>query len=191
MDTLMHPNQHNIFFVPIWGYIIKGEQYHSSDYLDLIENLQATEPSARKSNFGGWQSRDNLHKEGVFQELNKSLLLLANDIAKSQALPPVHLISMWANINYKNSFNAPHTHEGIFSGVFYLTAPENSGKLIFKNPVVRSETSPYKLADYPIQPAPLACIIFPSWLEHYVEPSLSDEKRVSLSFNFDIERPIS
>lgn len=191
METLMHPNQHNIFFVPIWGYVLKGENYHSSDYLDLINRLEATEPSVKKSNFGGWQSRDNLHKEGVFQELRNTLSTLANDVAKSQMLPPVHMISMWANVNYKNSFNAPHSHEGIFSGVFYLTTPKNSGKLIFKNPVVRSDISPYKIADYPIHPGPLTCIIFPSWLEHYVEPNLSEEKRISLSFNFDIERPIS
>jgi uncharacterized protein (TIGR02466 family) len=187
----MHPNQHNIFSVPIWGYIINSEKYHSSDYLDLISHLEETEPSKKKSNFGGWQSRSDLHKEGLFQEFKKVILILANDIAKSQDLPELHLISMWANINYKHSFNAAHTHEGILSGVFYLKTPPNCGKLILESPAVRADTSPYKIRNYPVEPSPLSCIIFPSWLSHYVEPNMSDEKRISLSFNFDIKREIS
>ena len=49
----------------------------------------------------------------------------------------------------------------------------------------------YKIRNYPVEPSPLSCIIFPSWLSHYVEPNMSDEKRISLSFNFDIKREIS
>lgn len=186
----MHPNQHNIFHVPIWGFMLNSEKYHMYDYIELLERLEETEPSKKKSNFGGWQSRDDLDKEGVMQEFKKVLLTIANDIAASQNLPEVHLINLWGNINYKNSFNAAHTHEGIFSGVFYLRTPKNCGRLIFQNPVVRADTSVYKIKDYPIDPVPLACIIFPSWLEHYVEPNLSEEKRICLSFNFDIERPV-
>jgi len=141
----MHPNQHNIFSVPIWGYILNSEKYHSSDYLDLILNLEETEPSKKKSNFGGWQSRSDLHKEGLFQEFRKVLLTIANDIAKSQDLPELYLINMWANVNHKHSFNAAHTHEGILSGAFYLKTPPNCGRLIFESPAVRADTNPYKI----------------------------------------------
>lgn len=190
-SILMHPNQHNIFHVPIWGFMLNKEKYHAINYIEFLEEIESCEPTQKKSNFGGWQSRDNLHREGIFQELKKVLLLIANDIGKSQNLPELHMINMWGNINYKHSFNAAHTHEGIFSGVFYLKTPSNCGRLIFQNPAIRADMSLHRVKDYPLDPAPLACIIFPSWLEHYVEPNMSEEKRICLSFNFDIQRDIS
>ena len=90
---------------------------------------------------------------------------------------------MWANINDKYNYNAHHTHEGILSGVFYLHVPENSGRLILVDPAVRNHNSVIKNSNYGIKPERLACIVFPSWLEHYVEPNQSDEYRISISFN--------
>lgn len=181
-------NKIELFPTPIWGFVLNSEKYHLYDYIDLLKNLEATEPTVKKSNFGGWQSKENLHQESIMQELKKILLDIANEIAVAQNFPEVDIISLWGNINHKHSFNAAHVHEGIFSGVFYLQTPKNCGKIVFKNPIVRAETTIYRIKDYPVEPSPLACIIFPSWLEHYVEPNMNDDARISLSFNFDIKR---
>ena len=181
-------NEHAIqlFQTPIWGYMLTNEKYHAEDYLERILELYTTEPSASKSNAGGgWQSRDDLHEDPIFREFVKSILVksIANDILKDYDVSDYRVQSMWANVNQQHSFNYHHTHEGYLSGVFYLKVPKNSGRLVFTNPAIRSESHPIRVRNYPITPEPLACIVFPSWLEHYVEPNLSNDTRISISFN--------
>lgn len=184
----MHSNEHLIFPVSIWGYIISGEKYHALDYIELLKRLETEEPSVKKSNFGGYQTRDNLHKEGVMQEFVKLITSIANDAAKTRNIAHLEMISMWGNINYKKDSNGSHTHEGILSGVFYLQVPENGGNLVFCNPAVRAHNHVLRNGDYPIIPSNLSCILFPSWLEHYVTPNMSEMPRMSLSFNFDTRK---
>jgi len=42
-----------------------------------------------------------------------------------------------------------------------------------------------------VQPQNLLLLLFPSWLEHYVEQNMSDESRISLSFNIGVKNAIS
>ncbi len=176
----------NIFEVPIWGFILNNEKYHCSDYIQRILEIQSTEPSAKKSNFGGYQSRDNLHEEGIFQELVSSINKIVNDAVSSEIDHHIKINALWANVNSYKDCNGAHVHGGTISGVFYLQVPEKCGNLVLCNPAVRSDASPFKKRNYFIQPQHLACILFPSWLEHYVEPNLNPNvPRISLSFNLD------
>jgi uncharacterized protein (TIGR02466 family) len=180
----MKDNQENIFQTPIWGFMLKDQHYQTYDYVDKVLELQSKETSEKKSNFGGWQSRDNLNDtEGIFREFISTLEKISNNILCDKSNKRFKVTEMWANVNYKYCYNAAHTHGGILSGVFYLQVPENSGKLIFCNPAVRADGHLLRPKNYPIVPERLACIMFPSWLEHYVEPNLSDEPRISISFN--------
>jgi len=182
----MHPNQENIFGVPIWGFILKEQLYQNVDYTDYILNLQEKQYSRTKSNKGGFQSKDDLHTHSIFQELNRDILSACKSIL-SFPDKNVYMQSMWANINEHGDFNMPHIHEGVLSGVFYCKTPENCGRLILQDPAVRSNVSLIKNSDFAVNPEELALIIFPSWLEHYVEPSQSEELRVSISFNIGIK----
>lgn len=186
MNSTEH--QHNIFATPIWGYTLTTEQYAASDYIEYIQELATLEPSQHKSNSGGWQSRDNLHEDGIFREfVTGTLKKIAQSIISEYSNRAANIQSMWANINYTHSFNYHHTHEGALSGVLYLQVPQNSGRLVFTNPAIRGHNSIIRQANYAINPSPLACIIFPSWLEHYVEPNNSDSPRISISFNIGTE----
>jgi uncharacterized protein (TIGR02466 family) len=150
--------------------------------------LKANNKSLKKSNFGGWHSTCNLYQHGIFKELGSALLRLAKSVASPYSEADFEFMEMWAMVNDKRSYNAHHIHEGILSGVFYLQVPEDSGRLILCNPAVRSHSHPIRNKDYPIQPERLALIMFPSWLEHYVEPSNSDGERISISFNIGEKR---
>ena len=184
----MKDNQHNIFSTPVWGFILNDQQYQSQDYIDYILAMTEKEPSAMKSNFGGWQSRDNIHEtEGIFREFTSSLSKIANNILCEMNCRPVEVKEMWANVNGKYCYNGAHTHSGILSGVFYLQTPPNSGKLVLINPAVRADGHLIRSSNYQITPEKLACIIFPSWLEHFVESNLSDELRISMSFNIGVK----
>ena len=112
--------------------------------------------------------------------------------------------NLWANVNGKGAVNIPHLHTGsLLSGVYYVMVPPNSGSLKIMNP------NPYNFATFSffgglekftegptpfttdtmeIVSGPGALVIFPSHLCHYVLPNLSEEKRISLSFNTKITR---
>ena len=195
--STMKDNQHDIFSTPIWGFILNDQQYQSQDYIDYILAMAKKEPSQKKSNFGGWQSRDNIHEtEGIFREFTSGLNRIANNIFydvskihKDRVTDGqyVEVEDMWVNVNGKYCSNGAHTHSGILSGVFYLQTPKNSGRLMLINPAVRADGHFIRVSNYPIVPEKLACIMFPSWLEHYVEPNLSDELRISISFNIGVK----
>lgn len=182
-STPMHSNQHNVFTNPVWGYVLNDQHYQVMDYVEYILDLKANNESLKKSNFGGWHSECNLHEHGIFKEFSSSLLSIAKEVVSPYTSADLQFVEMWAMVNDKRSYNAHHIHEGILSGVFYLQVPEDSGRLILCNPAVRSHSHRIRNKDYPIEPQRLALIMFPSWLEHYVEPSNSDGERISISFN--------
>ena len=183
----MHYNQHNLFETPIWGFVLNDQNLQTLDYSEYILDLADTEYSEKKSNMGGWQSRSNLFEDPIFQEFNQSILNAAAGILREYTNKEPYIQSMWANVNAKGDYNGQHTHEGELSGVFYCQVPENSGKLVFVNPAVRSYISVIRNKNFYVDPERLALIMFPSWLEHYVESNQNDDPRISISFNIGIK----
>lgn len=176
------------FETPIWGFVLTEHQHQAVDYLNKITELSQQNETTIKSNFGGWQSDDYLHQQPIFREVISTITNLCNVVASNYLGTQVSgtINECWANVNYRHCFNAHHVHGGDLSGVFFLQTPEQSGKLVFVNPAVRAQSRRFAHSNYGLQPQPLALIIFPSWLEHYVEPNLTDTPRVSMSFNYDI-----
>ena len=85
----------------------------------------------------------------------------------------------WININKKTHFNVPHNHPCcIFSGVFYIKTPYNSGNFAFYRNI-----HVYKSTEL-IKPEENMLILFPSHFDHYVEPNNSNQDRISISFNY-------
>ena len=79
-----------------------------------------------------------------------------------------------------------HIHGAEISGVFYVKVPEgDSGRLVLVDPRTRVNMSEKRLRslNFPIDPKEGTFVLFPSWLEHYVEPNKSDGIRISMSFN--------
>ena len=179
----------DILSVPIWGMQITDE--NSSFNQELINFsywLKDNTGGKQRSNKLGWQSTDSLFQEyaDFLKPLIEPISTLCNDIVKDHSeriKAPVLVDSMWLNINPQYSYNAHHVHSGTLSGVYWISIPENSGRLVLVNPAGRSEASRIRVKNYGLTPTPGACIIFPSWLEHYVEPNENTKDRLSISFN--------
>tara|TARA_R100001015_G_C4579733_1_gene136440 strand:- start:202 stop:762 length:561 start_codon:yes stop_codon:yes gene_type:complete len=148
------------------------------------------------SNYGGWQgpSLEQISKPfiKVFNEIDK---IVAGIIKELRIKDHVKLHNYWFNVNGKGSFNRPHNHFGaIVSGVYYIDTPQDSGKLIFKNTYPVHEYyglnidgfNQYNSTEWNIQPKENLCVLFPSYLTHYVESNLSNKDRISISFNYGI-----
>jgi uncharacterized protein (TIGR02466 family) len=132
----------------------------------------------------------------VFQPLVNELFTMMNDIWQEEWLDrkPV-LGNMWANINPPGGYNAPHIHpNSLFSGVYYIKTPENSGDLVCNEPragaqlnmPARKKGKPPKhlWREVHLKPMEGRIIIFPYYLWHCVEPNQSNDIRISVSFNF-------
>lgn len=190
----------NIFSIPI-----------DFDFLDVdcrtIEKIcydeKNKDPKGNKlSNAFGWQSKsfDSKNYEKNHQELflNK-ILFKTNNFANQIGLNfKLKITNYWININSTNGYNDAHTHPGsILSGCLYIKVPkENCGSIIFENAnaeLIESymyhwhkktdEFSDTFSTSWVHQPMESKCLIFPSWLKHSVKPNLSDDDRISISFN--------
>ena len=162
-----------------------------------ILNLKKEDPKGRKiSNNGGWQSNffTQIQKpfEKLFNNINKSILTIQNKLKLKNKLV---LDNYWCNINYLGSFNKPHRHNGsIVSGVYYVKVPKNSGNIVFTQPYILAmyqelyEFNQYNSETWNIAPEENKCLLFPSYLEHYVESNLNKKERISISFNYGFQK---
>ena len=150
----------------------------------------------KKTNVKGWHSETNMHELPQFKSLVDELFKMQFEVFKEEWLDrEPRLGNMWANINPPGGYNRPHIHaNSLFSGVYYIKAPANSGKLVCNDPrpgvqtvmPTRKKGQPPKhlWREVHLEPKVNRIIMFPSWLWHYVEPNESNDIRISVSFNF-------
>ena len=83
----------------------------------------------------------------------------------------------WFNLMAPGDVTTAHTHDDdqeLFSAVYYITVPENSGDLVFITDVQRTQVTP-KAGQF---------IFFDPSLKHEVTENNSSEERLSIGFNF-------
>lgn len=152
---------------------------------------------------GAWHSQDDLNRRPAFEPLVEEVTLLARQVFTDLDYDPAfvpRIDNMWANVSPKHAFNRMHVHPGvIWSGVYYVQAPENSGRIFFSDPRVQAQMlrprvhkdgneKAHNWSEVFYEPIAGRIILFPAWLLHEVEPNLSEEagdaaNRISISFN--------
>ena len=162
---------------------------------DILE-WSKQDQGLKKTNVKGWHSQTDMHTKPEYKPLVDQLFLAINMIWKEEWLDREPILgNMWANINQPGGYNRPHIHpNSLFSGVYYIKAPPNCGKLVCNDPRPGIQTvMPTRVKGSPpkhlwrechIDPIPGRIIIFPAWLWHAVEPNESNDIRISVSFNF-------
>jgi uncharacterized protein (TIGR02466 family) len=149
-----------------------------------------------KTNVNGWHSTTDMNKKHEYDPLSKELFAMQEEIFEKEYLTQKPALgNMWANINYPGGFNRPHLHpNALFSGVYWIKAPEKSGKLMLyePRPGVHTTMPNRKKGKLPPQlwreihytPKAGMMVMFPAWLWHEVRPNQSNDIRISVSFNF-------
>jgi len=163
---------------------------------DHIMRWSQNDKGVSKTNAGGWHSKTDMNTKKEYNPLTRELFNMQEEIYQKEhlSLKPV-CGNMWANINYPKCFNRPHIHpNSLFSGVYYVTAPKNSGNFMIYDPRpgVQMAMPNRKEGKLPTElwrevhyePVAGRCIMFPSWLWHEVKPNESNDTRISVSFNF-------
>jgi len=161
-------------------------------YKKEILDLKSVKDTVSKSNYGGWQSGGFETVPKNFKNLFKKISANVKEVEKKLSLSKeLRLHNLWYNVNGLGSFNRPHDHPNcVVSGVYYISIPKNSGSIIFLNEDVGKFYTlidlynEYNSSTWKIDPEENKCILFPSYLKHYVEPNLNKKERISISFNY-------
>jgi len=137
-----------------------------------------------------------------FAELKKQLDKAAAKFAKALHWDmdglALELDAIWVNILGEGGHHTGHIHPGsVISGTYYVCVPEGAGRLKFEDPrLAMMMAAPQLVDDAPeearrfvyAQPKEGHCLLWESWLRHEVMPSLSEEARISVSFNYAVRR---
>ena len=185
--------QQNLWPTPIWQTQIwefmrsKTRVTFNEDFIGWIQSKMKDDNSVRKSNRGGWQS-DLFKATGEFEPLAKEIAGFVSHI--NLGIEKIKIPQLWVNVNKKGDWNTIHQHgQYNLAGTYYVKVPEDSGRIVFRDPRPAAISNKF-LVDrfdkgefFNIKPLEGMLIIWPSYLDHFVEPSNSDEERISISFD--------
>jgi uncharacterized protein (TIGR02466 family) len=106
----------------------------------------------------------------------------------------------WANLNNRGDYHDPHNHpHSYLSGTYYLKVPDMNDVegqrkdvrpncITFYDPrtgfnMQSIKDDPYIDPEHTVFPTPGLLMLWPAQLMHFVHPNLSDDIRISISFN--------
>ena len=176
------------WYTHIWEFIRSETRVtFNEDMIGSIQGMIDKDKSVRKSNRGGWQS-ELLPPTGELEPLSVEISEFCKSI--NLGINEIVIPQMWINVNKKNDWNAIHSHgQYNISGTYYVKVPKDSGQIVFRDPRPAAITNNFMVNRFDkgefrkVKPIEGLLILFPSYLEHFVEPSNADEDRISISFD--------
>lgn len=187
--------QISIFSVPLWETEFPDFDSKKEIFLETVKEYRKENPRGdNSSSVNGYQSPEYLHTKENLRCLFEHICYVAEKASNQLNFSKntIYITGSWVNFNEnRQTINSPHNHEDIFSGVFYLNIPKESGKLCLINPSINSLWMGKKLSEektkftsevLKIEPKEGMILLWPSYLNHYVEPNNHDDARISISF---------
>jgi uncharacterized protein (TIGR02466 family) len=173
---------------------------------EILQRAQETQ-SARNRNIGSWDSGKDFLQwpleavETVRKMIYSCVSEVTERVTNGRYKPAREDVRAhaWANVSCEaGSYRKPHNHKACtWSGVYYPTVDlvceksKTSGFIEFVDP--RAICSPVELPGssfgrkVSIKPQAGRMVIFPGWLNHYVNPVESGCLRICIAFNVSLE----
>ena len=159
----------------------------NEDMTGWILGKMEREQSVKKSNRGGWQSEIQ-KPEGEFLPLVKEITEMCKNL--NLGIQEVFIPQLWVNVNKKGDWNIIHQHGSYnLSGTYYVKVPKDSGRIVFRDPRPAAISNVFMNNRFDkgefknVNIVEGLLMIWPSYLDHFVEPSQTDEERISISFD--------
>lgn len=133
-----------------------------------------------------------LHLEPCMTELVPFFMVSLRSFLHSLGfeVPEMTITQCWLNINRPGDRHHRHHHPNSYvSGVYYLDASPDCGAITFHRPGLvelepaRTRGTTFTFDQWKETPRSGQLLLFPSRLEHSVDPNLSSKDRLSISFN--------
>jgi len=187
----------DIFKTSVFLKTIKNDNYVNY-FLSLLKTEKSKNKSKGKifSSVGGFQTRSftSIDNEDILYNVFLNPVFEFAQQLNPKKETKLTLDNFWINSNSKNSYNSLHNHDGIFSGVYYIKVPKDSGRLVFQNgDLTKISNHHYEIfqnenfsSKYYCNVEKYQLYLFTSPTLHFVEPNNSDEERISVAFNIKI-----
>lgn len=186
-----------IYSVPLWQSEYPDFEEHQELFLNAVKEYKEQNPTKEPpmSNIAGYQSPSTLHGVEELRPLFEYICQMGFKAAADLDFIDcdIALTEAWLNVNdSRQCMNSEHVHGDVLSGVFYLSTPEGSGKMVLSNPAINkmwegcsltSQKNQFTGESIRIEPVEGNILLFPSYLPHSVQTNDHDEERISISFN--------
>ena len=177
------------WYTHIWEFIRSETRVtFNEDMIGSIQGMMDKDEGVKKSNRGGWQSELYDSKNEMFEPLINEIREFCSNLPLN--IKEIIIPQLWVNVNKRGDWNIIHQHgQYDLSGTYYVKVPKDSGRLVFRDPrpaaignkffVNRFDNGEFKNVN--VMEGMLG--IWPAYLDHFVEPSDTDEERISISFD--------
>lgn len=176
------------WYTQIWDFMRSETRVtFNEDFTNWIES-EMKKKSVVKSNRGGWQSDLYDSKNNMFEPLINEIREFCSHLPLD--IKEIIIPQLWVNVNKRNNWNIIHQHAQYdLSGTYYVKVPKDSGRLVFRDPRPGAIGNKFminrfdkgELKNVNVMEGMLG--IWPAYLDHFVEPSNTDEERISISFD--------
>ena len=181
------------WYTHIWEFIRSETRVtFNEDMIGSIQGMIDKDEGVTKSNRGGWQS-ELLPPNGELEPLSAEISEFCKSI--NLGINEIVIPQMWINVNKKNDWNAIHLHgQYKLSGTYYVKVPKDSGQIVFRDPRPSAISNLFMVNTFDkgefrkVKTIEGLLILFPSYLDHFVEPSNADEDRISISFDIVVTK---
>ena len=164
---------------------------------DLCRKFVKDDKGRNISNRGGYQSNDIDLSNKLFADFFANIEFHATGFSSSVLKVETQFMhNAWININNFGDYNVIHNHPySHISGVYYLKTPKDCGRLVLQNSAKDvlqyyevdagiKQRNQYNSQEFVLEPEPGKLYLFPSWINHYVQPNRNrNEERISIAFN--------
>lgn len=183
-----------IFPTLVWKVQLKRELHEAIDskILRVVERLRgnAPEPGPGK----GWQSDQTLHELEEFRDLISCVERTTKSVLRflKTGYDAFEITACWANVLPKSAAHKLHSHPNNFlSGVYYVRTYPGADTINFHDPrnqtgIIRPpvvELTAENTDQVVVKVKNGTLLIFPAYLQHSVDTNMSENERVSISFN--------
>ena len=170
--------------------------------LSIADDDEAGQAWCDENGYPGYTSYASLTdlpwRMPIFADLARALdahvMAFAQDLAFDLGGGKLVLEDLWINILPQGGTHSSHIHpQSVISGTTYVAMPEGASALKLEDPRhARMMAAPPRHKDAPedlktfvyIQPGVGDVLLWESWLRHEVPMNMSEEERISVSFNY-------
>lgn len=196
------PNERG--FLALWPTVLlqrslPGAAAANRELARLIRALDAERDDLTTDYLGGnILTTDNPAIAWLRDCINKTVIDYLRELGMDYAVD--WTLQGWANINRRGDYHDLHNHPHAYlSGTYYVAMPERMetkrnrkdvrpGCITFYDPrgaanMTAIKGDPQIEAEYTVRPTPGLLLLWPAFVNHFVHPNLSQEERISISYN--------
>jgi uncharacterized protein (TIGR02466 family) len=183
------------------GPAIDAAEMEASCY-SIAEDDEAGQAWCEENGYPGYTSYASLTDlpwrfpifKGLVKALNKHVAAFAKDLAFDLDGKKLKLEDIWINILPEGGTHSSHIHpHSVISGTTYVSMPDGASALKLEDPrSARMMAAPARIKDAReemrsfiyAQPVVGDVLLWESWLRHEVPMNMSEDDRISVSFNY-------